>query len=77
MLPTFQIRDLKDIEELQLDPKREYDELIDDLPVATLGYVDDDGEVITVGFLSVLHKHTLSLFLSLAVQSQYSRVPEN
>lgn len=68
MLPTFQIRDLKDVEELQLDQKHEYDELIDEQPVATLGYVDDDdGEVITVS-VTHIHTHSPSLPPPLSVQ---------
>jgi hypothetical protein len=48
MQPTpFHIRDVSGA--IQLSEKREYDDLIGEHPVATLGYVDDDdGEVITV-----------------------------
>jgi hypothetical protein len=53
MLPAFHIRGFRDHEEreadVQLDRREDYDELIVEHPVATLGYVDDDdGEVITV-----------------------------
>ena len=50
MLPVFHIRDTVDeLGDIQLSSLREYDELIVEQPVATLGYVDDDdGEVITV-----------------------------
>jgi hypothetical protein len=48
MQPTpFHIRDVSGA--IQLSEKREYDDLIGEHSVATLGYVDDDdGEVITV-----------------------------
>lgn len=51
MLPVFHIRDAVDeLGDIQLSSPREYDDLIVEQPVATLGYVDDDdGEVITVG----------------------------
>ena len=50
MLPVFHIRDTVDeLGDIQLSSPREYDDLIVEQPVATLGYVDDDdGEVITV-----------------------------
>lgn len=52
MLPVFQIRELG--QDVQLDEKIQYDELIVDHPVATLGYVDDDdGEVITVSLVCI------------------------
>jgi hypothetical protein len=49
MLPPFQIRNEPELADVRLDRKEQYDELIDEHPVAALGYVDDDdGEVITV-----------------------------
>lgn len=49
--PAFSIRDAPaELSAIQLDEKSEYDDLIGESPVATLGYIDDDdGEVITVG----------------------------
>ena len=50
MLPVFQIRELD--RDVQLAYGKEYDDLIVEQPVSTLGYVDDDdGEVITVSFV--------------------------
>lgn len=47
MLPVFQIRELD--QDVQLVDGSQYDDMIVEHPVATLGYVDDeDGEVITV-----------------------------
>ena len=50
MLPAFHIRDtVEELGEIQLEAANDYDDLIVEHPVATLGYVDDDdGEVITV-----------------------------
>ena len=49
MLPPFQVRNEPELGDVHLDRKEQYDELIDEHPVAALGYVDDDdGEVITV-----------------------------
>lgn len=43
-------QDLQEPADVQLDKPKQYDELIEEHPVAALGYIDeDDGEVITVG----------------------------
>jgi hypothetical protein len=54
MLPVFHIRDFRDTEEkdidVQLNCPRQYDDLVTEHPVATLAYVDEDADIITVSF---------------------------
>ncbi|KAI5817590.1 hypothetical protein BZA77DRAFT_309989 [Pyronema omphalodes] len=65
MLPVFQIRDFRDAEEndidIQLGCPKQYDDLVTEHPVATLAYVDEDADIITVKTSSELYDRIYEL----------------